>query len=50
MQIINSGFRVGDVRRNFSDTSKALKLLGWKAKIQLDQGIERTLKYFLDGI
>jgi UDP-glucose 4-epimerase len=39
--------RIGDVRRNVSDTSKALRLLNWEANVQLDQGINRTLDWFL---
>lgn len=39
--------RIGDVRRNFSDTSKALKILAWKPRIELSNGLERTLKWFL---
>jgi UDP-glucose 4-epimerase len=38
--------RQGDVRRNFSDTSKARKLLGWQAQIELETGLERTWKWF----
>lgn len=38
--------RRGDVRRNFSDTSKALRLLGWRAQVKLDEGLTRTVKWF----
>jgi UDP-glucose 4-epimerase len=43
----NIGSRVGDVSRNFSDTSKALRLLNWQPQIRLDEGISRTLDWFL---
>lgn len=39
--------RVGDVQRNFSDTSKALRLLYWQAKVQLDEGLRRTIDFFI---
>jgi UDP-glucose 4-epimerase len=39
--------RVGDVKRNFSDTSKARKRLGWKARVSLEEGLERTVSWFL---
>jgi len=39
--------RRGDVQRNYSDTSKAWNLLGWKAEIQLEEGIQKTLKWFI---
>src|SRR6056297_3344002 len=32
--------RVGDVRRNFSDTTKAERLLGWQCTYTLQQGLE----------
>ena len=48
MQIFNAALRVGDVRRNYSDTSKAKALLGWEAATSLDAGITLTLEYFLN--
>jgi len=54
--LANSGFndinvrhckpRLGDVRRNFSDTSKAQKMLGWKARVDLSDGLRRTVEWF----
>jgi UDP-glucose 4-epimerase len=38
--------RLGDVRRNFSDTSKAQEFLGWKAEADLDEGLRRTVNWF----
>ena len=46
MQLKYGHPRVGDVKRNFSDTSKARKILGWQAKIDLREGLERTLEWF----
>jgi len=39
--------RPGDVRRNFSDTTKAKNILGWDAKVELLEGLKRTLDWFL---
>ncbi|MFC3052305.1 NAD-dependent epimerase/dehydratase family protein [Kordiimonas pumila] len=39
--------RDGDVTRNFSDTEKAYKRLGWKAQVSLEEGLRRTIRYFL---
>jgi len=39
--------RIGDVRRNFSDTRKARTRLGWAARVSLDSGLERTVRWFL---
>ena len=47
IKLINSETRLGDVKRNFSDTSKAKRLLGWRSQITLDDGLKRTVAYFL---
>jgi UDP-glucose 4-epimerase len=41
--------RVGDVRRNYSDTAKARDLLGWSPQVSLDQGLDRTVRWFIDA-
>lgn len=38
--------RLGDVKRNYSDTAKARKMLGWEAGMTLEEGIENTIDYF----
>jgi len=38
--------RTGDVRRNYSDTSKATELLGWSSQIDLTAGLRRTVRSF----
>ena len=47
-EVNHSGARIGDVLRNYSDTSKALQRLGWQPRVNLDDGIELTLQYFLN--
>ena len=47
-RVKNAEPRQGDVRRNFSDTSKARKLLGWEAKVELERGLNRTVKWFTE--
>lgn len=39
--------RVGDVLRNFSDTTKAEEMLGWTAKTSLDEGLKKTVTALL---
>jgi UDP-glucose 4-epimerase len=41
--------RTGDVRRSYADTSKALRILNWRATTSLDHGLQRTLQWFLDS-
>ena len=45
-RIVNSEKRVGDVMRNFSDTSKARTVLGWTPATELNQGLQKTVDYF----
>jgi len=40
--------RLGDVKRNFSDTSKALKHLNWQCEWDLPRGMRETVAWFLD--
>ena len=39
--------RLGDVKRNYSDTSKAQNILEWSYEVALESGIDRTVDYFM---
>jgi UDP-glucose 4-epimerase len=47
-KILNTETRVGDVKRNFADTSKARSRLGWSAQVSLEDGLDRTVRWFLE--
>jgi UDP-glucose 4-epimerase len=47
LKIVYGEPRVGDVLRNFSDTTKAKTVLDWQAKTSLKKGLERTVDSFL---
>jgi len=47
-RVVNGATRTGDVARNYSDTSKARRLLGWQAEVALPDGLARTVRFFLD--
>jgi len=49
VKIINGEVRVGDVKRNYSDTRKAKSLLGWQPGTDLTSGLTRTVDYFLEN-
>lgn len=49
IDLINGEKRLGDVARNFSDTTKAYTHLGWKSTMPLSQGLSKTVQYFLQG-
>jgi dTDP-glucose 4,6-dehydratase len=40
--------RPGQVRRHIASTEKALRLLNWKAEIDLDTGIERAIGWYAE--
>jgi UDP-glucose 4-epimerase len=39
--------RLGDVRRNYSDTSKAKRVLAWQAEVSILEGLRHTVEWFL---
>ena len=45
-KVENTSPRLGDVKRNFSDTTKAATRLGWKCQWNLDRGIKQTIAWF----
>jgi UDP-glucose 4-epimerase len=49
MHIEHGSPRIGDVKRNFSDTSKAARMLGWQVKTELEDGIAKTIDYFMQA-
>lgn len=46
IQLVMAEQRTGDVKRNYSDTSKAKRLLGWQASHTLQTGLEKTVDFF----
>ncbi len=47
VEVRNTEARRGEVRRNFADTSKAKRMLGWQAETNLDEGLRRTVEWFM---
>lgn len=45
--VANGETRLGDVKRNYSDTSKAKNRLGWQPMMEQEEGLKRTVKHFL---
>ena len=50
VKVIHGEKRVGDVMRNFSDTSKAKEKLGWENLINLADGLNYTVKWFTSKV
>ncbi|MCE7995860.1 MAG: NAD-dependent epimerase/dehydratase family protein [Roseivirga sp.] len=45
--VIHGEKRLGDVMRNFSDTSKAKELLKWEPGVELKEGLLSTVEWFM---
>ena len=48
LRILHTEVRLGDVLKNYSDTSKAFKILGWKVHTNLEYGLEKTIDWFFN--
>ena len=48
-EIVYEDERKGEVRRNYSDISKARRVLGFEPKVSLEEGLERTFLWSLDN-
>lgn len=48
VNINHSAPRLGDVMRNFSDTTKAGKILGWKPQTDLVAGLQKTIGWYFE--
>jgi UDP-glucose 4-epimerase len=47
VRFLNSAPRLGDVKRNYSDISKAQRMLGWRPAVDLRRGLRQTAGWFL---
>ena len=47
INVINGDTRLGDVRRIYSDTSKAKNTLGWQPRVSQEEGLKKTVEYFI---
>ena len=48
INVINGETRLGDVKRNYSDTSKAKNRLGWQPTMNQNEGLKKTVEYFVN--
>jgi UDP-glucose 4-epimerase len=47
IKVINGETRIGDVTRNYSDTTKAKQRLNWQPKVSQEEGLLKTVEYFI---
>ena len=48
-KIDHKPFHVADLMETWADISKAKRLLGWEPQISLEEGLEKSLKWYLDN-
>jgi UDP-glucose 4-epimerase len=46
IKVLHAKPRLGDVKRNYSDTAKANQILKWRASVNLEEGLTRTVSWF----
>ncbi len=49
-KIIHRDALPGDAKRRCPDNTKTKKILGWQAKVSLDDGLKKTLEWFKEGM
>ena len=47
--IQNKPFHIADIKETWADINKADKLLGWKPTIDLDEGIKKSVEWYLEN-
>ena len=47
VNLIYAEERAGEVKRNFSDISKARRILGWEPKWSVEEGLKATVEWFI---
>ena len=48
-KIEHKAFHVADIKETWADIKKAKQLLGWEPKTTLDQGLENSVKWYMDN-
>lgn len=49
LRSLSVGERPGQVFRHTADTSKIKKILGWKTEVDFKDGLEKTIRWYLDN-
>ena len=48
-KIEHKAFHIADIKETWADITKAKQLLGWEPKTTLDQGLENSVKWYMDN-
>jgi len=48
-KIDHKPFHIADIKETWADIGKADRLLGWKPQVSLDEGLEKSVKWYMDN-
>jgi len=48
-KIDHKPFHVADIKETWADIDKANRLLGWKPKVSLDEGLEKSVNWYMEN-
>ena len=48
-KIDNKPFHIADIKETWADIDKAKNLLGWEPRVSLDEGLEKSVQWYLDN-
>ncbi len=48
-KIAHKPFHIADIKETWADIDKAKNLLGWEPQISLDQGLEKSVQWYMDN-
>jgi nucleoside-diphosphate-sugar epimerase len=48
-KIDNKPFHIADIKETWADIDKAKNLLGWEPRVSLDEGLEKSVRWYVDN-
>ena len=49
LKVVHKEFHKADMKATWAEIEKAEKILGWKPKVSLEEGVKRTVEWFLEN-
>lgn len=46
--VVHDKPRIGDIKHSLADIGRAIKILGWRPKTKFEDGLKRTIKYYIE--
>ena len=48
-KIDHKPFHIADIKETWADIDKANRLLDWQPKVSLDEGLEKSVEWYMDN-